>query len=432
VALRINLVTDEYRYPLADIELTAMDALRSLAQKHLDEIGQSLTAAAFDPLALITDQMEAEYLALAVSLWEQLDEISTGFGLDLLPMSTFYPLVADTIQRSRNYYVEALKTILNKQDNGVNVLGEFFLVPDYVPGTGLKPPSAFMVQFGDIRSVLSALGGQAGGEVPLSTGITGGETFREILSANGIGGPDKLWLYGETIRRTFNGHLQMDGLVFSDWNDEALNISPQDRWLRVPKYRPGDHWGCACVVVPYIPNFGEGVPMTITASGFNSRQPRDKDGQWTSYSAGMTSLDRERIDAAWGNGTRGLFGNSMTTTPVPWPVYPRNKKSRGPIYDQDAVSAALRNPRPEPVDPRFLFATQPNLVRQHVDFYFDGPGRGTGKLAADQDRASNRYPIVYVDRAGRQVLLTGHHRAAAALAHGEDLEALVVRAPSGD
>jgi uncharacterized protein with gpF-like domain len=96
--------------------------------------------------------------------------------------------------------------------------------------------------------------------VTLTGGITTGTHMSEWLADSGVNTNQKIWLYGweeKPRRRTFNGHLQMDGLVFEEWDDDGLIIAPQDRWLRRNYYAPGDHWGCACVVAPYFPNFGE-------------------------------------------------------------------------------------------------------------------------------------------------------------------------------
>lgn len=239
-----------------------METIRSLAQSHVASL--SLTAA-IDPGEMITDQMEAEYLATALLMWQQVDQTLEGLGLDFLPMTNYYPIVKESIERSRRRYIDVLKSLIDRQAMSTPVYGEFFFVPDYVSGTGTKPPQQQMVQFGDVRPIIGELGGGGPAEVPLSTGITGGTVLQEVLSANGVSSTEKMWLYGETQRRVFNGHLQVDGLVFSDWNDDALDIAPQDRWIRSNKYRPGDHWGCACVVVPYIPNFGNPIPMTITS-----------------------------------------------------------------------------------------------------------------------------------------------------------------------
>jgi hypothetical protein len=116
------------------------------------------------------------------------------------------------------------------------------------------------VQYGDVRPLLVRLGGGSiDPEVTLQGGVTTGRYMRDYLAEGGISSDQKIWLYGweEQPRRTFNGHLQMDGLVFEQWDDNGLIIAPQDRWLRRNYYAPGDHWGCACVVAPYFPNFGE-------------------------------------------------------------------------------------------------------------------------------------------------------------------------------
>ena len=456
MSLRLNTI-DPSEYVLARIERSALERVRSLTQKHLTAMG--LTAAALDPGSLVTDAMEAEYLALAMSLWEEVNAAADGFGLDILPLADYFPLVSDSIAKSRNTFIEVIKALIAKQADMTPTYGQFFFAPDYVPGTGLKPSSAYEVQFGDIRAIIGALGGGAPAEVPLSTGITGGQTFREVLTANNVNSDDKLWLYGETVRRTFNGHLQMDGLVFSQWDDPALDISPQDRWIRSDKYRPGDHWGCACVIVPYIPNFGAPIPLTISAQTasamtldvqgnefvvlkleefYSSTQARDKEGQWVhtagsgdaawaEHRKGLTSLSVASIERSYGKGVQGLFGNSQTTTTTPWPSAPR-KKGQKPI-DRELIREALNNPKIEAVDPRLLHATQPGIVRSHVDYYMTDEYRKTGKTAADQHNPTNAFPMIYVNKDGRHIILSGHHRAAAALAKGEPLPAIIVREP---
>lgn len=253
---------DYSTYPPALVEQRALNEIRDLAQRAL---GGAAITAAIDPFDIVNETIQAQYLAIAMSLWDEVNGMSMGFGLSMLPLERFFPLVQASIQSSLNTFVQSMTSIINKQAEGVDVLGEYFFVPDYERGTGTRPPAPYVVQYGDIRDVLNDLGGGGPADAPLSTGITGGVTFNDVLAANGVAVPDKIWLYGETGRRTFNGHLQMDGLVFRDWSDPALDISPQDRWLRVDKYRPGDHWGCACIVVPYVPNFGAPTPITVSA-----------------------------------------------------------------------------------------------------------------------------------------------------------------------
>ena len=51
--------------------------------------------------------------------------------------------------------------------------------------------------------------------------------------------------------------------LFTEWEDEGLEVAPQDAWLRQPFYQPGDHWGCACVVAPFIPNYGSEYVLDV-------------------------------------------------------------------------------------------------------------------------------------------------------------------------
>lgn len=154
---------------------------------------------------------------------------------------------------------------------------------------------------------------------------------------------------------------------------------------------------------------------------YSPDQARDREGRWTAHRGRLTSLSSDRIERAYNKGPEGMFGNSQTTTTIPWPSAPRLKGRRQ--FDPDLVQRAMANPVIEKVDPRLLYGTQPSIVRSHFDHYYAGsPG-----LAADQHQASNAHPIVYVNTTGQHLLLSGHHRAAVALSKGDDLDAIVVR-----
>jgi len=171
--------------------------------------------------------------------------------------------------------------------------------------------------------------------------------------------------------------------------------------------------------------------VTASADGaeefYSPTQPRDREGQWTAFRSSITSLSRDTLDRAIKHGADGIFGAGQTA-PTPWPRFPKLKGQRP--YDPALVAAKLREPPVlEKVDPRPLYSTQPGLVRSHVDYYTGSEYHTTGRTAADQTVRENRFPIVYVRRDGRSLLLTGHHRAAAALVQGKDLDAIVVREP---
>ena len=245
-----------------------MKRLRDLAQRQFDELRGVVTASvAIDPSELVTAKYVEEFNTVALAIWSELGVLSRRLGLTAYPWSDYDDLIENVVYYAGLSWNDAIKKLLTVLSNNVPVLGEFIAAPDYVPGTGLRPPLFPVVQYGDVRPTLGALGGgSVDSAVPLSSGITNGELYARILADNNISTDDKLWIYGDEIRRPFNGHMQVDGLVFNSWNDRALEIAPQDYWLRIERYFPGDHWGCACMVVPYIPNFGEPYTVTFTAS----------------------------------------------------------------------------------------------------------------------------------------------------------------------
>lgn len=116
-----------------------------------------------------------------------------------------------------------------------------------------------------------------------------------------------------------------------------------------------------------------------------------------------------------------LFGEGQTTT-TPWP---RGGKSKsGPTYDRGAVDKAMQSPpQLDDYDPRKLHATQPSLSRQHVEYYMGDEYKNTGRTSADQGNVGNQFPTVYHSPNGQRLLLSGHHRAAAALLQGQPLRA---------
>lgn len=116
-----------------------------------------------------------------------------------------------------------------------------------------------------------------------------------------------------------------------------------------------------------------------------------------------------------------LFPDTAPLTSAPWPSA-RRLKSRGD-YDKGLVKDVLSAPPVvEDVDPRYLHRTQPSITRAGVQHYMDPANQATGKLFADQASAGNRIPVVY-SRDGEDLLLSGHHRAAAALLQGRQFKA---------
>lgn len=236
---------------LARFDVEVLRGIRSMAEQHVTTALRSITASA-DPSDYIDPMFIDEFIDAATTYW------SEGIGLVQsmapgLPIPLYQSTIAEGIKDAANYYQQLLSTVIGKKAFGKEpIYGEFL--------------RGNIVQYGDVRPLLSRLGGGSSEpQVQLAGGITSGNTMREWLRSNGIDSDKKIWLYGyeDEPRRTFNGHLQMDGLVFESWEDDGLVIAPQDAWLRRTHYAPGDHWGCACVVAPYVPNWDESYVLNV-------------------------------------------------------------------------------------------------------------------------------------------------------------------------
>lgn len=167
--------------------------------------------------------------------------------------------------------------------------------------------------------------------------------------------------------------------------------------------------------------------------------PRDGRGRFSIVGQAVRALVET---AETGEGTtaalwygRGLDAvwpiDGSPTKVVPWKVQGRRRDVQD--YDGALVREALLNP-PELqlIDPRGLRATQPNITRSGVDYYFnDESYRLTGKTHEHGEKLGNRYPFIYLREDGEALILAGHHRAAAALLKGEPLEAIVISGPWG-
>lgn len=128
-------------------------------------------------------------------------------------------------------------------------------------GTSLVPP-------GLIRAALDAAGGAQMGstqqtirgvEIPssaspvasqeqvLGSGATGGPSMLDAFNAQmGITADGYVWVYGDSPRKEFPPHSDLDGVPFSSWEDDAL--SNTSGWPDNPYFFPSDHSGCECSV----------------------------------------------------------------------------------------------------------------------------------------------------------------------------------------
>lgn len=155
--------------------------------------------------------------------------------------------------------------------------------------------------------------------------------------------------------------------------------------------------------------------MVLNPDLFGSSYPKDP---------GPTSRHRLAHDI-YGSGDPAKLFNGAPATGAPWPKASRLKHE--PAFDKSRVNEVLQAP---PVltdlDPRNLHSTQPKVLAEHVRHYMGDEYEQTGKTAADQGDVGNQYPVVYAKGNGQNAILSGHHRATAALLKGEPLKARVV------
>lgn len=139
-----------------------------------------------------------------------------------------------------------------------------------------------------------------------------------------------------------------------------------------------------------------------------------------------------RAEALYGsNDIDSLFHGGVVTT-VPFP--PAGRSTKREDYDHDLVRDTIANPdhhHMADVDPRELRATQPTVTRAGIQHYLGSDYEHHGTTYADMDNAGNRRPVVYHREDGQKLILSGHHRAVAALIQGKPLQAVNVHGPYG-
>lgn len=135
-----------------------------------------------------------------------------------------------------------------------------------------------------------------------------------------------------------------------------------------------------------------------------------------------------------------LFGAGLAGLPGAGPTAgapferARGGAAIGRTYDLDLVrkAAADKDHPVTEIDPRSLSKVQPSVTRDGVRHYLGNPNEtyadANGKAGAHT--IGNKTPIVYQTEDGvENVIMTGHHRATAALLSGQMLQAKVVKGP---
>lgn len=119
-----------------------------------------------------------------------------------------------------------------------------------------------------------------------------------------------------------------------------------------------------------------------------------------------------------------LFPEGKPSTITPWGSTTRSKVRQD--YEKDKVESALKDRQLSDIDPRNLKSTQPFITRAGVSHYMQ-PG---APVYRDSHQAGNKDPVVY-KRGEEHILLSGHHRAAAALLQGRQFKGILVEGDWG-
>lgn len=86
-----------------------------------------------------------------------------------------------------------------------------------------------------------------GGGVPDRelVGLTGGRIATELLAGVGVKVTGYIWIHGAPDR-PFPAHEELDGVSFTNWEDDVLLVQPGDEWIGLTHYAPLDHPACQC------------------------------------------------------------------------------------------------------------------------------------------------------------------------------------------
>lgn len=118
-----------------------------------------------------------------------------------------------------------------------------------------------LIPAGLIRQAMARAGGEVGliegsgfvatleGGFPIG-GVGLGRTIREALAGQGVATEGYRWVYGRFPRRAFLPHKDLDGVIFSNFDDAVLRNSGS--WPPFAFFHPGDHAGCICDFEPIL------------------------------------------------------------------------------------------------------------------------------------------------------------------------------------
>lgn len=212
-----------------------------------------LLAGALDDLGPRFDarvgQAQRQVRAMLASEFEltdaEIDELSRSQDRDRNEAWVFLAAALTRLSRNRLYDPSPAAPALGETDASSTV------------PTGVLREAVARAGGGGGASIESLIPGNGAGlatavEAGPAGGVATGDTVLSLWSRHGrvVGGWE--WVYGDPASRSraFENHERLDGVQFAHWSDAVLLVDPDDGWLGITHYRPGDHGGCQCDFVP--------------------------------------------------------------------------------------------------------------------------------------------------------------------------------------
>lgn len=234
--------------PLID-GLPPREFARALGRGLVADAGVDLTGA--DAWAGLEPQFDAWVLSAQRRALDELDSIVGGL-----------PIRDDLEARQDEDRSEAWAWFLAAL--GALLADRIFDPSPEAPAVG-EHDITLTVPTGLVRAAIARAGGAAvsdpttgvgavladGGTRPAG-GVGAGELIQQQLRDFGASVRAYRWVYGPSLRSTFLPHAQLDGTLFTSYDDPRLTNGAG--FPPFPFYLPGDHYGCRCdvelVIVP--------------------------------------------------------------------------------------------------------------------------------------------------------------------------------------
>jgi ADP-ribosyltransferase exoenzyme len=326
----------------------------------------------------------------------------------------------EVVRQTATIRTSTLERALAALERGFEQVAVGYVVSGAVPETRGEV-SHLIAPRAAIRRAMALAGGSGGSLVGAAAGggieasLASGPLVEEVLMSRGAQfGTGFVWDYTGQARTTFSGHLQLDGVEFSGPDDDGLLVDPEDAWLGVTHYKPGDHDGCACLFTPTIEEAGGPTREEVTgepsppAKSFDNRDQADawvsrRFGDWNDRLARDEGLaidryrgvmyrslnEKLRAGAALDDVERGVVNNlervmANTRTPEPMRVYRGMNHEMGQriARGEDVVGAIIQ-------DDSFVSTT----MLEDVAHGFTGSGKQKLVVQIEVPRGTGVVPV---------------------------------------